>query len=142
MGLVPAIVGLAFGATVLSGPAPRVEPVEPCEGVSQWEADAQALADELAGASGADEEALRQELEDAGFVPGGTAPDAAAPSAPGTRGRPDVVAELVAAIVAALDTDGDGEVAVTVLGRSADATAGGDEQAPSPRSPASDCPPE
>jgi hypothetical protein len=107
---VAVIVGLAVGAAAFAGPAaPSAGPVEPCPRAERWEADAQALADELAGASDPGGEALRQELEEAGFAPGGPAP-----------ARPDsvatLVAELLAAVFAALDTDGDGELDVTVLG--------------------------
>jgi hypothetical protein len=112
--LVTVIAGLAVGSAVLGGPAPvPVAPPEPCEQAARWEGDAQALADELAGVAGTDEEALRQELADAGFVPGGT-PEPTAPAAPAPGS--DLVAALVAALVAVLDTDGDGEVGVTVLG--------------------------
>jgi hypothetical protein len=115
--LVTVIAGLALGSAVLGGPA---EPLaqEPCEQAAPWEADAQALADELAGPRGRDEEVLRQELEEAGFAPGG-APDARDPTEPprseDTRWS-DLLVELLVALVGALDTDGDGEVGVTVLG--------------------------
>jgi hypothetical protein len=110
--LVTVIAGLAVGSAVLGGTAPvPVAQPEPCEGVARWEVDAQALADDLAGLPGADEAVLRQELADAGFVAGGT--PAGEPTRSGSG--PDAVDELVAALAAALDTDGDGEVGVTVL---------------------------
>ncbi len=110
---VAVIMGLAVGFAVLGGPAaPQADAVEPCPRAERWEADAQALADELAGASDPGGEALRQELEAAGFVPGEPAP--AAPGGPDSVAT--LVAELLAAVFAALDTDGDGELDVTVLG--------------------------
>ncbi|MHA6627383.1 hypothetical protein ACU61A_18245 [Pseudonocardia sichuanensis] len=110
--LVTVIAGLVGSAVLgVTAPVPVAQP-EPCEQAAPWEVDAQALADDLAGVPGADEEALRQELAEAGFVPGGT------PAADPTRPEPgsDLVDELVAALAAVLDTDGDGEVGVTVLG--------------------------
>ena len=120
--LVTVIASLAVGSAVLGGPVPvSVVQAEPCVQAEPWEADAQALADELAGVPGADEEVLRQELAEAGFEPGGTS-DTAEPRGSGPWS--DLLAELVAALVAALDTDGDGEVGVTVLGPDAAVPAG------------------
>jgi len=116
--LVTAVAGLSVAAAVLAGPAPvSAAPPEPCAQAPQWERDAQALADELAGVPGADEEVLRQELADAGFVPGGDA--TAGRTVPEAGGWPDLVVDLLVAVLAALDTDGDGEVPVTVLGPAA-----------------------
>jgi hypothetical protein len=121
-GLVALVMGVVVGAAALGGPAaandvPQAQP-DACAGVERWEADAQALADELAGASGADAEALRQELADAGFEAGGSPGGAGASPQPppsGNRSWPDALVELVLAVIAALDGNGDGEVPVTVL---------------------------
>jgi hypothetical protein len=116
-GLVTLVMGVAVGVAALGGPAPAQVPQarpEVCAPAA-WEADAQALADELDGAPGADAEALRQELADTGFVPGGAPGTSEAPPVPDDRSWTDTLVEMLLAVIAALDGNGDGEVSVTVI---------------------------
>jgi hypothetical protein len=118
VGLVSVIAGLAVGVALLGGPDPgRHLQAEPCAKAEQWETDAKALADELADVPGPEASRLRQDLATEGFVPGDSPPSSQGGARPPAEGGlPQVLVDLLIAIVSALDTDGDGEVGVTVLG--------------------------